>query len=245
MIPGVGKSKSHPIKDLVRLHVETGVKGTERGKLANDILQLLFDEESLGVLEPLYFSTSGDCARTLAFLLTEIGLRSIEAMPWLDSLLEHPDEWVRHHAVLAIQHSGTLEHPRVSARAISKVRDARAVRFAAVRLVANGSILQIRSAVDFLSGPLSDVIDRMLTGDYQDLERWLTLEVEPEVGYVAVGAWQRGFRDGVLPAVNRMLFDGRTDLIELADWVNRVPLPVTGRDILHRLGRPPQVSGSA
>jgi hypothetical protein len=244
MSRGVGESLNRSIKDLVRLHVEADVKGTERGELANDILQLLFDEKSLDVLEPLFSSASGDCARTLTFLLTEVGLRSIEAMPWLDSLLEHPDEWVRHHAVVAIQHSGTLAHPRVSARAVEKVRDARAVRFAAVRFVANGSILQLGSAVEFLSGPLVDVIDSMLNGDYRDFERWFTFEVEPEVGYVAVGALQRGVRNGVLPGVDRLLFQGRTELIELADWVDRLPLPVMGRDVLHRLGKTSEGSGS-
>jgi hypothetical protein len=58
--------------------------------------------------------------------------------------------------------------------------------------VANGSILQLGSAVQFLTDQLADVIESMLIADYRNLERWFTF-------------------DGVLPAVDRLLFQGRTE----------------------------------
>lgn len=60
---------------------------TDIGEDANKILDAVHRSTSLDILLPLYESENVECTRSLAFILKELGLRSIEAMDWLDSLL--------------------------------------------------------------------------------------------------------------------------------------------------------------
>jgi hypothetical protein len=103
----------------------------------------------------------------LVFLLSELGLESIEVMEWLDALLDVPDDFVQHYAIVAVQHSGSLEHGPIVAKAVSKLGGERAVSLAALKLVALGSLRQVATAEDFLDDGVREAVI-WLTGEHYD-----------------------------------------------------------------------------
>jgi hypothetical protein len=89
--------------------------GKARDSLAYELSELLYDAESLDVLEPLYRSSDWDLARRLAAILEEHSDRSDEFVPWIDAYLRHDDEHVRFWAAACAMELTPAEHPQPSA----------------------------------------------------------------------------------------------------------------------------------
>lgn len=220
--------------------VEDHVARLSRGELegygedANRILNRINRGESIDQLQPLFAATSLECTKSLVFILSELGLRSIEAMEWLETLLDHPDEFVRHYAVVAVQHSGSLEHGRVVAKAIATISDARPVSLAAVRFLAMGSLREVATAVPFLNGDLRDAVTWLVSEDFTEWERFSSRG--GVAALVAVAAVFRNRVDGAAEPLERLTHDGRADVADAARFVATLqPLPERGRGILRRI----------
>ena len=207
---------------------------TDIGEDANKILDAVHRSTSLDILLPLYESENVECTRSLAFILKELGLRSIEAMDWLDSLLDSDDEYVVHHAVTAIQMSGSMSHGRCVARAISKIEDSRPARFAVVRFLSHGSIGQISTAIPHLDGELKSAVAWLADSDFRG---WRTLHMRNGVApLVAVAAAIRLSVKGDSTPLDHMSFDRRKEISETVNFVVRfTPIPPINRDILYRM----------
>jgi hypothetical protein len=221
--------------DLVAAHVKRVARGDvdERGAEANRILERIHRGDGVDVLAPLFECDEVDCAKSLVFVLSEIGARSIEAMPWIDRLLDHRDEYVRHYAVVALQHSGSLSHGEVTAKAIAKVDDTRSVALAALKLLALGSLSQIATAVEHLDGDLGDSVRWLVGGSYEQTPPYLA--DDNGVALVGVAAAYR-LRHRDPGALARLVDDRRLRVADAARYIARFePLPPEGRDILHRI----------
>ena len=205
------------------------------GEMSNLILARVQRGDRVEVLRPLLDAGDVECAKSLVFVLSELGLRSIEVMEWLDALLDFPDDFVQHYAIVAVQHSGSLEHGSIVAKAVSKLGGERAVSLAALKLVALGSLGQIATAEDFLEDDLREAVI-WLTGEHYDgFERFLA--GEHGVALVAVAAAYR--LRAVDPAPLAIAAtDPRDAVADAARFIARFqPLPAEGRDILHRIAR--------
>ena len=226
------------ISDLVANHVERLSRGDlkDSGEDANRILGGVHRGESVEVLRPLFDAGDVECTKSLTFILSELGLRSIEAMGWLNALLDYPDEFVRHYIITAVQHSGSLEDGDVVAKAISKIRDTRPVALAATRFLAMGSLHQIATAVPFLEGDLGEAV-RWLAGE--DLDEWERYSSYGGVlAFVAVAAAYRLRVLGNPSPLEALMEDAREPVADAARFVARFQsLPQEGSDILHRIAR--------
>ena len=71
-----------PIVELVRQHVERLSRGDVAGigEDANRILDRVHRGDAIGLLQPLLDSRDPESVRSLAFILSESGQRSIEAV---------------------------------------------------------------------------------------------------------------------------------------------------------------------
>jgi hypothetical protein len=181
-----------------------------------------------------------ECAKSLVFVLSEPGLRSIEVMGWLDALLDFPDDFVQHYAVVAVQHSGSLEHGRIVAKAVSRLGGARAVSLAALKFVALGSLRQVATAEDFLDDDLREAVV-WLTGErYEGWERFFA--GDGAVALVAVAAAYR-LREVDPAPLAAAAEDPCDEVADAARFIARFqPLPAEGQDILHRIARRDVVS---
>jgi hypothetical protein len=223
-------SPDQPLAVLVDQHVRSELGPEERGRLANQILNQVWLQQDLEALRPLFESAESEDARSLVFVLSEIGLRAAEAMPWLDVLLDSPDEWVRHHAIVAVQHSGTCDHPGVVAHALRRLSDVRSVRLAAVRLIGHGSLLQIGSAVPLMRGTLQQAIEWLVEGSFDDAVRWLGTG-ELEVALVGLAGAFRGASSDL------SLFEmANGELADALRWLQRTALPGSKSAALRRSG---------
>jgi hypothetical protein len=231
-----------PTSELIANHVERIAAGDldGSGEAANEILGRVHGGDSVGVLRPMLESGDVACTRSLVFVLSELGLRSIEAMDWLNGLLDFPDEFVQHYAIVAIQHSGSLEHGPIVARALSKIRDVRPVSLAVVKMLAFGSLRQIATAEDFLPDDLREAVI-WLTGQRLDgWERFFADDVA--LALVAVAGTCRLRKVNPAPFTKAM-DDPRAEIGDAARYIARFePLPVEGRDILHRIAASQQSS---
>lgn len=224
--------------ELVADHSEHLSRGDLEGcgEDANRILDRVHRGESVEVLRPLFDAGDVECTKSLMFILSELGLRSIEAMGWLSVLLDFPDEYVRHYAIVAVQHSGSLEDGEVVAKAISKISDARPVALAATRFLALGSLRQIATAVPFLEGDLGEAVKWLAGEDFGEWERFSSHG--GVVAPVAVAAAFRLRAEGDSVPSERLMEDDREAVADAARFVARFqPLPQEGRDILHRIDR--------
>ncbi|MCX6519946.1 MAG: hypothetical protein NTZ21_04710 [Actinobacteria bacterium] len=210
---------NRPIAELVDLHVRSSLRPEERGNLANAILKQVYEQADLEVLRPMFESANLDDTKSLVFVLSEIGLRAVEAMQWLDALLDSPDEWVRHHAIVAVQHSGTCDHPDVVAHALRGLGDVRSVRLAAVRLVGHGSLVQIATATPLLKGKLQQAVEWLVEGRFDDAERWLS---DPDLAVSLVGL-AGAFRRAT--AESSPLIAANPDLADALRWLRRTVIP--------------------
>jgi hypothetical protein len=215
---------------LVDLHVRSALQPEERGRLANAILNQVWEQPNLEALRPMFESANHDDTKSLVFVLSEIGLRAVEAMQWLDVLLDSPDEWVRHHAIVAVQHSGTCDHPDVVAHAVRGLGDVRSVRLAAVRLVGHGSLVQIGTAAPLLQGRLQQAIEWLVEGRFDDSERWLG-DHDIAVALVGLAGAFRGATADLIP-----LIAANPDLADALRWLRRSVLPDNGSSALRRAG---------
>jgi hypothetical protein len=225
------------IEALVELHLRSPLESDERGRVANKILNLVWAQPDLDALAPLFVSSDRDATRTLVFVLSEIGERSAEAMGWLDALLDSPDEWVRHHAIVAVQHSGSCDQPAVVAHALRCLGDVRSVRLAAVRFAAHGSLMQIASAAWLVDGRLGSAVGWLVGGAYDDAERWLA---DHDLAVALVGL-AGAFRAG--DAESSRIVAASPELADALAWLNRTALPVDGSSVLRRLANRPRTEG--
>ena len=208
------------IEQLVLEHVSKNLSPGERGRLGNAILDRTTSRSDIEALGPLVEAGEDAHLKTLTFVLSEVGLLSIHAMGWLDDLLEHRSDWIRHHAVVAVQNSGSLEHPLTSAAAVRKLYDIRAVRLAAVRLVANGSLPQIATTADLLPEPINASIQWLISGSIDGVDVRLR---SSDVGVAIVGL-ARLHRSGVNAKLEESM-SCREELSEAERWLNRAPIP--------------------
>src|SRR5262245_46184391 len=217
--------------DMVSAHAERLARGVVdgRGEDANRILERVQKGAGVGVLEPLFTCDAAECAKSLVFILSEIGPRSVEAMPWINRLLDHRDEYVRHSAIVALQHSGSLSHGEVTAKAVAKVDDIRPVALGALKLLALGSLRQLATATDHLAGDLADAIGWLVGESYEQQPPYLA----GDGGVALVGvaaAYRRRHRDPEVLA--RLVDDPRPRIADAARYIARFePLPPEGRDV--------------
>lgn len=224
--------------ELVAEHVERLSSGDLEGcgEDANRILGRIHRGEGVEVLRPLFDAGDVECTKSLTFVLSELGLRSIEAMGWLNVLLDYPDDYVRHYAIVAMHHSGSLEHGEIVAKAISKVGDARPVSLAAIRFIAMGSLQQIATAVPLLDGDLGEAVAWLVGEDFSEWERFSSHG--GVAALVAVAAVFRSRVAGDAAPLERLIRDDREQVADAARFVKRFqPLPRKGRDILHRIAQ--------
>ncbi len=205
--------------------------------MSNLILGRVQRGERVEVLRPLLDAGDVECAKSLVFVLSELGLRSIEVMEWLDALLDFPDDFVQHYAIVAVQHSGSLEHGPIVAKAVSKLGGERAVSLAALKLVALGSLRQVATAEDFLDDDMREAVI-WLTGEHYDgWERFFAGDGDGAVALVAVAAAYR-LREVDPAPLATATEDPRDVVADAARFIARFqPLPAEGRDILHRMAR--------
>ncbi|HEX7131800.1 MAG TPA: hypothetical protein VF228_04460 [Iamia sp.] len=224
--------------ELVAEHAERLSRGDLEGcgEDANRILDRVHRGESVEVLRPLFDAGDVECTKSLTFILSELGLRSIGTMGWLNVLLDYPDEYVRHYAIIAVQHSGSLEDDEVVAKAISKIGDSRPVALAVTRFLALGSLRQIATAVPLLDGDLGEAVAWLAGEDFGEWGRFSS-----HGGVVPLVAVAAAFRLRALgdPApLDALMEDDRELVGDAARFVARFqPLPQAGRDILHRIAR--------
>lgn len=232
-------SEGHrPTSELIADHASRLARGDLQGsgENANRILDRIHRGESVEVLRPLFDAGDVECTKSLMFILSELGLRSIETMGWLSVLLDYPDEFVRHYAIVAVQHSGSLEHAEVVAKAISKIGDTRPVALAATRFLALGSLRQIATAVPLLEGDLGEAVKWLAGEDFGEWERFSSHS--GVVALVAVAAAYRLRALGDSAPLEALMEDDREPVADAARFVARFqPLPQEGRDILHRIAR--------
>jgi hypothetical protein len=226
------------LDELVTACIELGGRGPaeERGRLANALLSKAHRSTDLGPLRRLLDANDAEGAKTLVFVLSELGGRSIEAMGWLDELLDRPDAYVQHYAVVAVQHSGSLSHGSITAKAVSKLAGDRAVRFGALKFVAFGSLRQIETGIDHLDVPLDGAVRWLVDGRYDDITARLD---DPHLvtALVAVAVATR-VRDDDPSPLERAASHPRAELSDAARYLARFrPLPTKGKDVLHRLAR--------
>jgi hypothetical protein len=223
--------------ELVADYIERMSRGdVDDGEAGNTILDRIHRGDDIEVLRPLLDAGVLRCTKTLTFILSELGFRSFEAMDWLEVLLDYPDEWVRHYTIVAVWHSGSLVHGEVTAKAISKIGDARAVRLAAVLFLAMGSLRQIATAEPFLEGDLGASVAWLAGGDF---DQWQRFSSHGGVAaLVAVAAAYRSRAEGDPAPLERLMQDAREPVGDAARYVAQFrPLPLRGRDILHRIAR--------
>lgn len=211
------------------------------GEISNLILTWVQRGDSLGVLRPLLDAGEVECARSLVFVLSELGMRSIEVTAWLDSLLDFPDEFVQHYAIVALQHSGSLEHGPIVAKAVSKLGGVRAVSLAALKLVALGSLRQVATAEDFLDDDIREAVI-WLTGEHRTgWERFFASDGAIALVAVAAAYRLREIDPAPLAAATE---DPRAEIADAARFIARVqPLPAEAGNVLRRIARRDGVSG--
>jgi hypothetical protein len=224
--------------ELVADHIERMSRGDVegRGEDSNTILDRIHRGDDVEVLRPLLDAGVLECTKTLTFILSELGLRSVEAMEWLEDLLDHPDEWVRHYTIVAVWHSGSLEHGAVTAKAIARIGDTRPVRLAAVKFLALGSLGQIGMAVPFLDGDLGASVAWLAGGDFG---QWRRFSSHGGVAaLVAVAAAYRSQAEGDPAPLASLMRDAREPVADAARYVAPLrPLRPRGPDLLHRIAR--------
>ena len=110
------------------------------------MLALVHRDGDLKDLTPLFECGSHESLRTLVFILSEIGTRAAEATGWLEVMLESSDDYVRYYAVVAVQHSGSLEAGEVTAKAVRLI-GSDPTRLAVVRFLAFGSLRQLKTCI--------------------------------------------------------------------------------------------------
>ncbi len=218
-----------PIDRLVEKHLVEEISSVVRGAIANELLHRVSDGSPLSAMGPLMGERTEECLRTVAFVLSEVGLRSIEAMSWLDVLLDADSDWVRHHAVVAVQHSGSLEHPSTTAAAISKLYDVRAVRLAAVRFAAHGSLGQIQTAIGVAPEPSSGALVWLVETSGRDAGSKVA-STDIGVAMIGLAGLHRVGR-----SVDDLSVHHGTELADAAAWLNRTPLPAESRGALRRI----------
>lgn len=224
---------------LVEGHVARLSSGiSERsGEDSNLILGRMHRGESIEVLEPLFASDNTECAKSLIFVLSELGNRAFEAMDWLDVLLGHHDEFVRYYAVVSVWHSGSLVHGEMTAKVISKIVEGRPVAWAVVKFLAMGSLKQISTALPHLAGDLGAAVGWLAD---EDFDEWKRFSAHSEViALVAVaGAYRLKFDQEDASALNALMGDRRKSVADVARFLAQFkPMPLKGRGILHRIAR--------
>lgn len=211
--------ESSSLQQLVEHHLRLDIAGTERGVVSNEILRRVSSGSDLALLKPLFDAGGEQRLRTVTFVLSEVGSRSIEAMDWLSELLENESPWIRHYSVVAVHHSGSLVHPEVTARALRKLYDARAVRLAAVRFAAHGSLRQIETAIPYLPEPTNDAAALLVEGRLKSVE---SASRSSDIGVAHIelaNHYRLGLQFDIEDSSSL-----NTELSDAAEWIERTPI---------------------
>ena len=226
---------SGSLSSLVSRHLAANSSGESAGLggLANQMLSLVHRDGDLKDLTPLFECGSYESLRTLVFILSEIGTRAAEATGWLEVMLESSDDYVRYYAVVAVQHSGSLEAGEVTAKAVRLI-GSDPTRLAVVRFLAFGSLRQLKTCIPYLDDSLSESLSWLTEGHYADAGVRLR---DPDLALALVGlAGAARLREVSPRAFEEARESRRGEIARAAIWLSRFQvLPTDESDILHRI----------
>lgn len=123
----------------------------EEGRAANDLLREVARGYPAQNLSRLIHSDRAAAVASGAFVVSELGVHAVQIIGEVDFLLGHPLRDVRFDALDAALVAASAEHRAILAKAVMLVDDAdRAVRWKAVRFLANTTPDQLTAAAPYL-----------------------------------------------------------------------------------------------
>jgi hypothetical protein len=131
--------------------------------IANELLDEFHGEYPVANLLTMLQSEHEHTVRVGIWIASELGASAAPLIGEITSLLQHPSRYVRFFAVDAVLSSATARHGPAIAAAISLIGDSdEAVRWKAIRLLANAGESELEASRPYLSTP-----------ELHELVRWL------------------------------------------------------------------------
>jgi hypothetical protein len=145
---------SHSGDELVEMLLAGEDIPGEEGRAANDLLREVIRGYPAQNLSRLIHSDSATAVANGAFVVSELGARAAQIIDEVDFLLGHPLRDARFDALDAALTAASAEHGAILAKAVMLVDDPdQAVRWKALRFLANSTPDQLAAAAPYLEDP--------------------------------------------------------------------------------------------